>query len=80
MLSPLAVAMVLRAIDDVIGDLAFMRRGQKYMVATVTSSVVLTAAELEAWGNNNTTVEERVAIFKRGLLRHNKVQRPREAA
>ena len=80
MLSPLTIAMVLRAIDDVVGNWAFMKRGHKYSVTVITSTVVLTDEELAAWKRSDTTVEDRAAIFKRGLLRHETLQRPREAA
>lgn len=72
--------MVLRAIDDVVGNLTLMKRGHKYSVTEVSSTIVLTDEELTAWRNSSTTVEDRVAIYKRGLLRHEKMQRPREAA
>jgi hypothetical protein len=80
MLSPLAIAMVIRALDDAVGSWAFMRRGKKYSVTDVSSTVVLTDEELAAWGSSSTTVEERVAIYKRGLLRYGTLQKPREAA
>lgn len=80
MFSFLPWALGLRIVDDVIGNLVFIRQGQRALITTVSSQLVLTPEELAAWNDPDTAVENRVAIFKRGLLRYNMAQRSREVS
>lgn len=66
----LLFAVGLRAIDDVVSSLIFLRRSRRYHMTTVSSDLVLTPEEQEAWDRPDTDVETRVAIFRRGLLRY----------
>jgi hypothetical protein len=76
----LLIAAGLRAVDDVVGNLVRVRPNKKYVLATVTSELVLTTEELVAWNEPDTDVDTRVAIYKRGLLRFNISQKVQEVA
>ena len=62
-------AVVLRSLGSVVEDLKIpIRLDKRYLSTTVTSELILTPEELELW-HRSIDEEERVAIYRRGLLR-----------
>jgi len=63
-------AVALRSFSSVVEDLKIpIRSDKRYLSTTVTSQLILTPEELELW-DRSIDEEERVAIFRRGLLRY----------
>ncbi len=74
----LLLAGMVKVISEVWESLEITRRDQIVSVVSTSSRLVLTPEELEAW-NSDIDVDTRSAIYRRGLIRYNLMQKPQEA-
>lgn len=65
----IVLAGLLHVLEGAAGRLVYRLAGRTYRVVTVESRLVLTSEETQAW-DTDMDIEERVATFRRGLLRH----------
>lgn len=70
----LFIASAINAIRDALLQHNIVLPNQQYQAVTVSSPLVLTARELAAW-ESELPSQDRVAIFRRGLLRHEQTQK-----
>lgn len=74
----LLLAGLVKVASEVWESLEITRRDQVISVVTTSSVLVLTPEELRAW-NSDIDVETRTAIYRRGLIRFDLMQKPQEA-
>lgn len=71
----LLVASAISVVRDALLQHKLMTPNSQYQSVTISSPLLLTARELTAW-STDLPIQDRVAIFHRGLLRHEQTQKP----